>query len=174
VTLRCIVAAFCLLLHRLAPANTPPQLKRDPLAAHVLTQITHDHMQSHPTRLMILVAAQSIGTGDDRPVGRERGRDGGLRHALFRAGHVRSWVSGSACRREVGGLRADWRRAFEEVFHPLPSGSWNGVTPCCRGWSIGGGGSLVAVARLGSSVYTLYGRCPVGNLRGLTVRYGAA
>src|SRR5436190_24127792 len=59
-------------------------------AAHVLTQITHDHMQSHPARLMILVAGPyRSGTGDDpAKLAANVAAMEAFAMPLFRAGHV--------------------------------------------------------------------------------------
>src|SRR2546429_6936467 len=91
-------------------------------AAHVLTQITHDHMRSHPTRLMILVAGPyRSGTGDDpAKLAANVAAMEAFAMPLFRAGHVPlvgEWL-GLPLATLAGPLPAG-RVAFEEGVHPL-------------------------------------------------------
>src|SRR5256886_7022874 len=91
-------------------------------AAHILTQITHDHMQSHPTRLMILVAGPyRSGTGDDpAKLAANVAAMEAFAMPLFRAGHVPlvgEWL-GLPLATLAGSVRIG-DAAVEEVFHPL-------------------------------------------------------
>src|SRR5256886_5914068 len=91
-------------------------------AAHVLTQITHDHMQSHPPRLMILVAGPyRSGTGDDpAKLAANVAAMEAFAMPLFRAGHVPlvgEWL-GLPLATLAGSVRIG-DAAFEEGFHPI-------------------------------------------------------
>src|SRR2546423_3639014 len=113
-------------------------------AAHVLTQITHDHMQSHPTRLMILVAGPyRSGTGDDpAKLAANVAAMEAFAMPLFRAGHVPlvgEWL-GLPLATLAGSVRVG-DAAVEEVFHPIAErllGRCDGLLRG-RGGSVGGG-----------------------------------
>src|SRR3989440_8380551 len=91
-------------------------------AAHVLTQSTHDHMQTHPTRLMILVAGPyRSGTGDDpAKLAANVAAMEAFAIPLSRAGHVPlvgEWL-GLPLATLAGSVRIG-DAAFAEVFHPI-------------------------------------------------------
>src|SRR5438128_4645557 len=119
-------------------------------------------MQSHPTRLMILVAGPyRSGTGDDpAKLAANVAAMEAFAMPLFRAGHVPlvgEWL-GLPLATLAGSVRIG-DAAFEEVFHP---GSWNGVTPCCA-WVVHRRGRIGWSRWRGLGVWrsiTLYGRCP--------------
>src|SRR2546430_17425603 len=90
-------------------------------AARVLTQITHDHMQSHPTRLMILVAGPyRSGTGDDpAKLAANVAAMEAYAMPLFRAGHVPlvgEWLGLPLA--TLAGLVRVGGAAFGGVVHP--------------------------------------------------------
>src|SRR5436305_11036316 len=127
-------------------------------AAHILTQITHDHMQSHPTKLMILVAGPyRSGTGDDpAKLAANVAAMEAFAMPLFRAGHlpvVGEWL-GLPLATLAGSVRIG-DAAFEEVFHPIAERLLERCDALLRvGGPSAGADRLVAVARArGLEVY---------------------
>src|ERR1051325_10489540 len=122
-------------------------------------------MQSHPPRLMILVAGPyRSGTGDDpAKLAANVAAMEAFAIPLFRAGHVP--LVGEWLGLPLAALRAPCAsatRRSRRCSTPSPSGSWNGVMPCSAlvahrrgqiGWSLRRGlGGWRSITR--------YRRCP--------------
>src|SRR5437764_15391449 len=93
--------------------------------SNVLTQITHDHMQSHPTKLMILVAGPyRSGTGDDpAKLAANVAAMEAFAMRLFRAGHVPlvgEWLG--LPRATLAGSGRSGGAAVEEGCRPIAEG----------------------------------------------------
>ena len=113
--------------------------------------ITHDHMQSQASRLMILVAGPyRSGTGDDpAKLAANMAAMEAFAIPLFRAGHiplVGEWL-GLPLATLAGSVRVG-DAAFEEVFHPIAERLLERCDAVLRiGGASEGADRLVAVAR---------------------------
>ena len=127
-------------------------------SAHAFTHITHDHMQSHPPRLMILVAGPYRSGTDDDPakLAANMAAMEAFAIPIFRAGHVPlvgEWL-GLPLAALAGSVRIG-DAAFEEVFHPIAERLLERCDAVLRvGGPSKGADQLVAAARArGRAVY---------------------